>query len=339
MKVAVVKVLSHLLCFFLCILISLHSARADNTSPGSPLEFFQSRGAHSFDGLFGVPTPLPPIVPTDQWQLSFGHSNMFAVGVGQNTLVVLDGERSRLALSWTHVLSNCLRSHIDVPIIAHAGGYFDSAIQHWHDLFQLPNANREETPTDLLNLVYVDPAGESLRLDSAVAEHGDVSVALLWSLGCGSDTSAATETPVVRFGLKLPTGRLSALTGSGEADLFVDVTSTTHHWGNWSGRASGGFILLGQSEVLSTQEEAAAFGALALGWQVTPRFKPIIQIDWHSALFESTMRELGRFTALATVGFQWRHSKRVTSEFAFLEDIVPDASPDIGLHYGLRYDY
>lgn len=333
------KVLPRILCLFFCFSVGLPFARADSRGTGQALHFLQSKGAHSLDGLFGVPTPIPPILPEDQLLLSFGHANMFAIGLEDDSLVIMDGERSRLSLAWTHVLSDCLRAGIELPIVAHAGGYFDGAIEAWHDLFQLPNANREETPSDLLNIVYVDPAGDSLRLDSAVAEHGDLTLSALWSLGCKANTSQATESPVLRFGIKLPTGRLGALTGSDEPDLFLDVTSTTRHWGDWSGRASGGLIVLGQSDVLSAQEEAAAFGVLALGWQMTPRFKPMVQIDWHTALFDTSMRELGQFTALATVGFHWQHSRGLKSEFALLEDIVPDTAPDIGLHYGLRYNY
>lgn len=343
MQLALVKSPYFLFAIFLCLQVLLQPVLAEtDTQPssGRSLDFFQSRGSHSLDGLFGVPSPLPAILPTNQLTLSLGHSNMFASGVGGDTLVVMDGERSRLALSWTHVWSGCLRTGVELPVIAHAGGYFDSAIEGWHEIFNLPNANREETPADTLTIAYRDPSGESLLLDSGVAEHGDLTVSVLWSLGCKATVPVGTtETPVLRFGLKLPTGRLSTLTGSGEADVFMDITSKTRHWNAWSGRAAMGVLLPGQSNTFSIQEDVAAFGTLALAWQVTPVFQPIVQIDWHTAMFDTTIRELGRFTAQATVGFQWRHANGLFSEYALLEDIVPDASPDIGLHVALRYAY
>ncbi|MBX2879139.1 MAG: DUF3187 family protein [Granulosicoccus sp.] len=315
------------------------ASQAPRNSSGPPLDFLQAKGPHSLDGLFGIPSALPAILPSDHLSLSFSHSNMFAAGIATDAALVLDGERSRLSLSWTHVWSTCLRTALELPVVAHAGGYFDSAIETWHDVFGLPNASREDTPADLLGIAYLDPSGEFLQRNSAVAEHGDMLLSVLWSLQCSQANALARDLPVLRAGLKLPTGRVSALTGSGKPDLFVDVTGTTRHWGAWSGRAAAGFLLPGRSEGFSAQEKLAAFGTLAFGWQLTEKFKPVVQIDWHSALFDINMRELGSFTALATVGFQWRHTNGITTEFGLMEDIVPDTAPDIGMHLGLRYGF
>jgi len=305
-------------------------------APATALEFLPLSGSHSLNGLFGLPTALPVNSANDVISLSVNHANMFASGIDGETAVMLDGERTRLAFSWAHRLSACVRAAVELPVVAHADGYFDQAIEDWHDVFNLPNASRDDRPPNVLSVVYRDPGGKSLSLQQPRIEPGDVQLSLLWALGC-SPSAARPDRPIARVGLKLPTGRLRALTGSETTDVYADITSTTKRYSeNFSGRASIGLLVPGRSDFFSLQRRVVLYGTLATGWSVSPKWSLIGQLDWHTPMFDSNLRELGEFTALASVGARYLARRGQTLEFAITEDVVPDTGPDISLFLNWR---
>ncbi len=308
-------------------------------SPAQALDFLHNGSAHSLNGLFGIPAPVQTARESDQLKLGVVHSNMFAMGsdlgTDERSEVLLDGERTRLSLAWHRPLTGCLTAGIELPLIAHADGYFDRAIEDWHVFFNLPNANREEVEPNELNVYYQDASGRQLRVDQAQSGIGDLRLTVQGTLACftgKTPSSAHQHRRIVRFGLKLPTGRLRALSGSEETDFFADVTSGTAQWHRRvHARASAGVLVPGQVSGFSQQRAVAAYGILAAAYTWSPSFAMVGQLDWHTPLFDTGLTELGDISVQLSAGLRWRRLSGNQLEFAIVEDVAPDTGPDISV--------
>lgn len=265
---------------------------------------------------------------------------MFASGADGAAAVFLDGERTRLTVGWQRPLTTCVDGAVELPFIAHTDGLFDRAIEDWHDFFGLPNASREEVEPNLLNVFYQDPSGATVEVNQTQSALGDLRLSLLWSPDCGAVPNhehSPVGLRILRVGLKLPTGRLQALTGSGEADLFADITTGTKKFHpRVQARATLGVLLAGQVDGFSLQREFAAYGTAALSYTLSPRLTAMGQLDWHTPMFDTGLTELGDVSAIFTAGLRWMRNTDQHLEFAVVEDIAPDTGADISLMLNWR---
>ena len=110
----------------------------------------QLRGQHAISALFGLPAVAARPVQTREWQFSLEHSNQYMGGANTEEALLLDGETSELTIRHRQRLGPCVQLEAVVPFIQHSGGSFDEAIDKWHAVFGLPDANRNEAPYDEL---------------------------------------------------------------------------------------------------------------------------------------------------------------------------------------------
>ena len=308
--------------------------------PGRALgtEFFQAQVDHSLNAIFGIPTPLAGTLAHGQsrFGVSGTYANQFSGGNAEQESLQLDGERAELRLSWFQSLNSCYNWGAELPLIAHGSGYFDRFIESWHELFGLPNGGREQTEQDLLLIDYQDTDGQRLTMQSSSASAGDMHIQLVRHLGCGNNPGNRSSASA-RLGLKLPTGDTSLLSGSGAFDAYIDVTSGDLAAAEKLGfRVSAGLIALGSTSVVSNEEQWAVYGSTVLGWHYSPGLELVSQLDWHSRLFTSELRELGSVALQLTVGGRFHLRSGAALDVAFLEDVAPDTAPDISLHMGYR---
>lgn len=262
------------------------------------------------------------------WQVSLVHSNAFMGGVSGDEQLLLDGETSELALSTRLAVSRCASASLRVPFIAHGSGSFDASIETWHDWFGLPNAGRDNAPRDELRFLRV--VGESTHeLDSASGGLGDVSIGLQGTFGCQPVRPSAS---LWRVGLKLPTGNETDWLGSGSTDVWLDMQSRVFQpTRGLHLAASIGAIFPGSSDVFPTLVRAAAFGSAGLRLSLTPRIVATAAFDWHTALFDSGLQELGSFSGQLTAGIRFGATPRTRIDVQITEDLVVDTANDIGL--------
>lgn len=304
-------------------------------------EFVRAQGDHSLNSIFGIPTPVPPALQLEQSQLliSGTYANQFAGGVTDNERLLLDGNRSELRLSWYQAIRSCINWGIELPLLAHGDGYFDQFIEGWHELLGLPNGDRHLNAENVLSIEYEDSSGQSLNMTSSSASLGDTHLQLIGQGICGNGGKILSNT-VTRVGVKLPTGDIRLLSGSGASDFYIDITTGDLAPSDTLGlRASVGAVILGDTDVLTNQEDWAAFGSSVLGYQYSPSLELLTQLDWHTPLFDSDLRELGSVALQLTIGGRWQLQSGATLDFAFQEDLVPDTAPDITLFFGYRQAY
>jgi len=85
------------------------------------------------------------------------------------------------------------------------------------------------------------------------------------------------------------------------------------------------------SDVFPTLERAAAFGSAGMRLSLSPRVVATASFDWHTALFDSNLVELGSFAAQVSAGIRFGATPRTRVDVQITEDVVVDTATDIAL--------
>lgn len=136
------------------------------------------------------------------------------------------------ALPWSRLGSRPWLSRwqttADLRLIEHWGGWTDGPIERWHDLIGSWNFQREFHARDRVNLTLREEGGRTLAdLHHAQLALSDLSLRTQGRLLAGAPR-ADGELPwalALRADLKLPTGRLALLGGSGGVDAGVGLAA------------------------------------------------------------------------------------------------------------------
>lgn len=251
--------------------------------------------------------------------------------------LVLDGESYFLNLSWRRGVKDWLELGLDIPLVSHSRGSFDSAIKNWHDIWGLSNSKREG-PSDQLQFLYTVDELPQLEMYDPVSGIGDIQLSAAVPLGKKSD--AGRHPLALRFGVKLPTGDADKLLGSGGVDgsvgLYTDRTTTLF------GRPTGisgfaGVIGLGSGDLLpDRQRDFVPYGGLAVTWHASDRFGITGQFQAQGAYVDSDLDELGGSSIQLAIGGAYRfRGDGWVLRFALVEDLISDTTPDFGLYVGI----
>jgi len=254
---------------------------------------------------------------------------------GDGCSLALDGETSRLALGARRGFGNGWEVSVTLPLLRHGGGDRDSAIERWHDVFGLPNGNRDSYPQDRLIYRY-QPENGGVAVTDSVTGIGDVQLGVARRLG---------ERFALRGQLELPSGDAGDLTGSGGTDLALSLhySSNGNAANSYAGQRlyahlSGGVLLREDGDLLPAEQESwVGFGSATVGWRAGEHWHLKVQLDAHSAAWDSPREALGEPSAQLVVGASAQLGTAWVIDLAFSEDIVVERSPDIVFQLGLRW--
>jgi Protein of unknown function (DUF3187) len=252
--------------------------------------------------------------------------------------VVLDGESYYLTLVLRHGVSDRLVLGIDIPFVSHAGGFLDTPIENWHDLWGISNSQRSGA-RDHLNFGYKSSRQGGFELDSSSRGVGDIRVNA--SMPFRGDQAAAGRQLGMRAGFKLPTGDASELLGSGAADYSLEFYASD---ANLMSRlrvglsASVGVLFLGSGDVLpEIQRDSVAFGGLAAAWDASERLDVAVALYAQGAYFDSELDEIGGKSIQLSVGGLYRLPWKGTSlSVSVIEDLFGNATTDIAFQVAVR---
>ena len=177
----------------------------------------QTLGAPAMQG--GELTPDGALA--HRWVLNLANHADASVTNGEE--VVLDGESYFLELALRYGLGSKLELGVDLPLVAHTEGVFDSLIEGWHDLVGLSNHERSG-PTNMLRLFYQRNGVTEFDVDDPGAGLGDVRLTAAYSLAESDGRALA-----MRAQAELPTGDAEILRGNGAVDLSLVLDATDRH--------------------------------------------------------------------------------------------------------------
>lgn len=312
------------------------ASAAQMASAGFPL-----RNQNPFLQIFGLPPAQSANLAPEgsyQYDLSLDLANHADAADNDVEDFAIDGESYFLNLSWRHGFSERLELGIDVPLVGHRAGILDNAIERWHDIFGLSNTKRRG-PSNQLGFRYSRDGNTLYELSSPTFGIGDVQLTAAIPVKVARDNDRRSV--AVRSSIKLPTGNVDKLHGSGGTDFAIGVYAADK-WTFWrrdlevSGFA--GVLLLGDSDVLAGLERGAVpYGGIAGTWWVTDNFGISSQLNSQAPYVDSDLRELGGNSVQLAVGADWRLPRRGLSLlFAVVEDVSANATTDFALHFSVR---
>ena len=316
--------------FLLAVLITMN-VKAEIFAP------FTTSNISPFVQLHGLPSARSAkLVPNKAlvWQVQTDIANNFTENTDGVESILIDGETYRVNLSLRYGFGDRWEVGIDAPYIRHEPGQLDSFIEGFHDLFGLSQANRDDRPRNQLDYSYTSGVN-TMRLNKSVSGIGEVRLNLGYKL-----REYENRTWSVRGGVKLPTGDPDKFTGSDGTDVYVGLYfSEGAFLGNesLSFHGSVGALAMGNGELVGSDvEDLAVYGSSTLAWKLSPNFSLKAQFDFHSALYDSGVKELGSFAGQLILGGSVKLGRKVQLDLSVSEDVIVDTAPDVVFSIGLR---
>ena len=301
------------------------------------------RNQNPFLQIFGLPPFQSAELASDgeiKYDFSFDLVNHADNAGSPLEELVIDGESYFMTLSWRRGIAERLELGIDIPVVGHASGILDNAIENWHDVIGASNGNRRG-PSNQLGFRYSGTGNDSYELSDSSLGIGDIQLTAAMPIRRADDSNGLSI--AVRSSIKLPTGEAEELRGSGATDVSFGLHASGRRllWKrdlDISGFA--GVLLLGDGDVLTgIQHSTVPYGGIAATWWATDRFGITTQLYAEGEYFDSDLAELGGNSLQLAVGFDYRLPGSGTS---FLLSIVEDAAPsttttpDFGVHFSIR---
>jgi len=310
---------------------SLSAAASEQAEP------FYSRNQNPFVQIYGLPATeggdlLPP--QSLDTRLAMDFANNFTTSATASESIHLDGETWRTTLALRYGLRNDLEIGLDLPYVDHSGGIFDGLIEGWHDLWGLPQGNRNQTQRGQLAYRYAENEGTKANVNAAGSGPGD----LLLSLGV--PLQQGTRALALRTTVKLPTGSPSELHGSGSTDFSLRICGEDHQtlspWDlTYFGNA--GVLLMTKGDILpDRQRHVVWFGSAGFTWQPLTWLALKAQFDGHTPFYTSDLHELGSTSAQLVFGGTLALPEDLFVDIGMAEDVIVDTAPDAVFHFMLR---
>lgn len=280
--------------------------------------------------LYGMPRAMGAELVDSGYELSFGTeiANNFTSNLDGTTFAFFDGETTVFSYGARGALAERWEWGVEIPFVDHDGGFLDAGIDNFHDLFGFDDNGRERANRNQIDY-FIRYSGETfVDFQDETDDWGDVRVSLGYQLARDE-----TRAWAVRALVKLPTGEVEHLTGSEAADLavwFEHARAALFGQPRLSSSAALGAIWLGDGDLVpNRQERFAGYGHVGLAWRIADAVSLLGQVDYHSRLIDSGLDHLGGRGLQGTLGARFRYKERLTTEFAFVEDLTSDSVADV----------
>jgi hypothetical protein len=296
------------------------------------------RNQHAIAMLYGLPAPLPARLP----QAGDGRAGLavnwanFAVTEARGRFeFTLDGEVVESRVDATYGLTDRLALHAEAAYRSLSAGSLDATIERFHDALGLPNGSRDKLPEDQLLLAYAVEGVTTFHVDRDASGISDVPIAVGYQLRASDDAAISGWLSV-----KLPTGSVDDLTGSGAMDVAMSLAATRTLGERGQAFAQVNLAWLGEGDLLPALQEDYAWSAVGgASWNAWRGLDLTAQLDANSAVLDSGLDDFNGGALVFTFGGSWRTSGGWRFDFGVSEDIHTDASPDVVFNFAARRDY
>ena len=253
-----------------------------------------------------------------------------------NESIILDGETTRLEMTYRRGVKPGLEVGIELPYVWHESGGLDPLVDKWHDWFGLSGGFRDTRPQDELEFLYSDEVGTQIDFRQNSRGMGDVRLFAGWQFR--SDTS---HTMALRLGVKLPTGDSDKLVGSGGTDVSLGVAGDVTDLFGVAGldayyRANA--IFVGEPDLLADRyNDFVGHLAFGLGYYLGDKVELRLQTAIRGALYDSDIETLGDSSTTLTFGGNIHLSPKYMLSIGVSEDIKVKSAPDVAFQLALHY--
>jgi hypothetical protein len=256
-------------------------------------------------------------------------SNTLNVEKNSHETLLVDGESDVLDLTYDNALSQSWRYRLSLPVVHDSGGFLDSVIDTWHEIFGFNRGNRPFYPKGQIDYFYSGQGMVSLH-------HPQTSVGDLAADAGWYALDDARRSVSLWGGIKAPTGSVADLTSDGAWDGALWAHAAMR-WPQWQLAAEVGMAQPFGDEIFAGHaHRSSVFARFALGRTLGPAWTLRAQLDAQSGrVAGSDTRFLGPSMQL-TVGAARRLRGRWRIQMGFAEDIAVNTAPDITFFLGIR---
>ena len=294
-----------------------------------------------FVQIFGLPKAEPgTITPKGKLDAGFLYqvSNNAILSDANGESIIWDGETAQYNLRFRYGVSDKLELGLDVPFIDHSGGYLDSIIRSYHDMAGFPNDRQEQFEKNQIDYQLNENGAVVYSMKERKSGLGDVR--LTAAIPLFSKSIQSKRHLALRSMLKLPTGNAEDLLGSGGTDVSMGLAYSDYEMLsgiNTVFSTYGGAIYMGNTEVLRDKQlHFAGYGGVSLDWLALDWLELKLQMDLHSAFYDSELKQLGSSMQLLAGG-TLHFPGEVLLDIGISEQMITDATPDVGFYLFLRH--
>lgn len=267
---------------------------------------------------------------------SFNIVNNSSAANVNGEIISLDGEMYRNEFSLSYGLTDKWEFNFTIPLVAHTSGFLDESISTWHSIFHFPETARRNQGKYAVNYNYFRDNRFLVQEKGTAIKLSDISLSL------GNQIYRSEKYHLVfRLFYKQKIGSKQQLVGSGTNDYGVHFNFSTNSYfrsSSFSTFSSLGFVRVGGGALLGElRKKNILFGSLGLAYKKSENLFFKGQIDFHSAPYKSSTKQLGKPSMQITLGCDYFISDHFLMTFAFAEDLIVNTAPDFIFHFGTSY--
>lgn len=268
-----------------------------------------------------------------QWGIQIDSASVYSRRRNHQEGLIQDGEFTTLLLHYHMNIKKHWQLGFYLPWRYQGGGFSDSIVDGWHELFGLPEGGRDTAPKHRLLVTYQSQGQTQLLLQETGSGFMDLRTRLSYQLKQRADLHIAIASE-----LKLNHAESDSLLGSGglAVSIFSDINWQSSS--RWQYQARFGLQYRQQGDVLPEQHKPLLwFGNLGLSLPLSDTWYVQSQIEFNSAQYDSALTELG---AAAQLSFGLSYlGKTGQWDISLSEDIVVTSAPDVALHLSWRKNW
>ena len=293
-------------------------------------DFFRVLDENPLVRAFYVPLPADDrLADGAVYSADLSISNTLNVEERAGESLFVDGESDTLRLSYGNSLRGDWRYRLTLPIVRDSGGFLDTTVDTYHQIFGFDRGNRPYYPKNQLDYAYSGRGHVDVSHDQT--DIGDIAAELGWYA-----VEDSGKTLSLWSGVTAPTGSVSKLTGDGawNGAWWAHGALT---WSRWQLAGELGVAQPFGDEIFDGfAHKTSVFGRAAVTRSVGSHWSLRVQLDAQSArVNDSQLRLLGP-SLQVDVGAVRRIGKRWRIEMGFQEDAAVNTAPDITFFLGIR---
>ena len=296
------------------------------------------RNQHAMTALYGLPAPLPARLPragSGRAGVAIQGANFAVTEARGRFEYTLDGEVVETRIDATYGLTDRLALHGEIAFRSLSEGSLDGTIENFHDALGLPNGSRDKLPDGQLLLAYAIDGATAFHFDRAASGIADVPLALGYQLRA-SDRGALSGW----LSVKLPTGSVDELTGSGAVDVALSLAGQRGFGTRAQAFTQVNLAWLGDGDLLPALQQDFAWSVLGgASWNAWRGLDLAAQLDANSGVLDSGLDDFDGGGLVLTFGGRYRTAGGWRFDLGISEDIQADASPDVVFNFAARRDF
>ena len=264
-------------------------------------------------------------------------ANSFQGGAGPRQSAGMDGETLRTTLALRYGFTPRFEGGVDIPLVHHSGGFLDGFIESFHRWIGKPKNDGAGDPRNRLIYNYRRDGVTTVDLRSDTTAFGDMAISAAWRLSSPKD---AGRSVALRAMLKIPTGKESALAGSGGTEGSLQLAlrdPKTFASRNVTLFGAAGALYIGNDTFLGElRQPLVGFGTVGAGWAPASWVAIKFQAGGHTALSREREFKPLSWTINVMGGFTFALPGGVDMDLGIFETVLNETAPDVGFQLGFR---